>query len=102
VAFSAPPLGKLAKWAKPLNKSDDAVDFATKGVNPDFIVLSKGTALPTNKDFNLVDSMKPGDWFQIHNKHTDAKAPGISHTHFPERHQQRTMNRPEFVGGSQV
>jgi hypothetical protein len=90
VAFSAPPLGKLAKWTKPLNKSDDAVDFATKGVKPDFIVSSKGTAMPTNKDFNLVDSKKPGDWFQIHNKHTDAKAPGISHTHFPERHQQRT------------
>jgi RHS repeat-associated protein len=29
VAFSALPLGKLAKWAKPLKKSDDAVDIAT-------------------------------------------------------------------------
>lgn len=75
---------------------------AAKGVKPDFVVSSKGTAMPTNKDFNLVDSKKPGDWFQIHNKHTDAKAPGISHTHFPEVHRQSTTREIRSTSGSDI
>lgn len=60
---------------------------AKSGGKPDFIVSPKGMTMPTNKDFNLVDSNKKGgDWFQIHNKHTDAKVGGSPHTHFPKQH----------------
>ncbi|MFO1217590.1 MAG: RHS repeat-associated core domain-containing protein [Burkholderiaceae bacterium] len=74
----------------------------TKGVKPDFLVSSKGTAIPTNKDFNLVDSRKPGDWFQIHSTHTDGKAPGVSHTHFPETHQKSTSREARTTSGSDI
>jgi len=72
------------------------------GAKPDFIVSPKGTAMPTNKDFNLVDSKKPGDWFQIHNTHTDAKAPGVSHTHFPQRHHQSTTREIKTTSSSDI
>lgn len=78
------------------------VEAAAKGMKPDFIVSSKGSAMPTNKDFNLVDSKKQGDWFQIHNTHTDAKAPGISHTHFPERHRHSTTREIRTTSGSDI
>jgi len=55
-----------------------------------------------NKDFNLVDSKKPGGWFQIHNTHTYAKAFGISHTHFPQRHQQSTTREIKTTSGSDI
>jgi len=76
---------------------------ATKGGGgkPDFIVSPNGTALPTNKDFNLVDSNKKGgDWLQIHNKHTDAKVDGSPHTHFPKQHgKSRTREIKRTDGG---
>ncbi len=60
---------------------------AEADLKPNFIVSQNETVMPTNKDFNLVDSNKKnGDWFQIHNTHTDAKAPGNPHTHYPEQH----------------
>ncbi len=58
-----------------------------KSAKPDFIVSPAGTVIPTNKDFNLVDSHKKGgDWFQIHNNHNDAKVGGSPHTHYPLQH----------------
>jgi hypothetical protein len=55
---------------------------------PDFIVTEKGTVMPTNKDFNLVDTRIPtgkegGDWFQIHNTEGHGTL-GNPHTHYPE------------------
>lgn len=58
--------------------------------------------MPTNKDFNLVDSKKPGDWFQVHNTHADAKAPGLSHTHFPKPHNQSTTREIRTTSGSDI
>jgi hypothetical protein len=74
-----------------------------KAVKPDFIVSSKGTTMPTNKDYNLVDSNKVGgEWLQIHNTHTDAKAIGTSHTHFPIRHNSSTTREIKTTTGSDI
>ena len=94
--------GRVAERVAEAGRTAEKGALAAKGVKPDFIVSSKGTAMPTNKDFNLVDSKKPGDWFQIHNTHTDAKAPGISHTHFPERYRQRTTREIRSTSGSDI
>lgn len=83
-------------------KAGNGAQKSTRELKPDFIVSSKGTAMPTNKDFNLVDSKKPGDWLQIHNTHADAKAPGISHTHFPRRHNQSTTREIRTTSGSDI
>jgi RHS repeat-associated protein len=101
VASPVPGTGQALKAVKAADKVVDTAQ-AAKAVRPDFIVSSKGTAMPTNKDFNLVDSKKQGDWFQIHNTHTDAKAPGISHTHFPERHHQSTTREIKRTSGSDI
>ncbi len=43
-------------------------DVTNSVEKPDFIVSSKGTTMPTNKDFNLVDSnQQNGDWFLLTN-----------------------------------
>ena len=52
----------------------------------DFIVTPNGVVMPTNKNYDLVDSQIPtnkgGSWIQIHNTHIhDGLTP---HTHFPE------------------
>jgi hypothetical protein len=50
--------------------------------------------MPTNKEFNLVDSNKKGgDWFQIHNKHTDAKVGGSPYYHYPKQHGKPELGR---------
>jgi hypothetical protein len=84
---------KLAEKAKSVTKG--------AGGKADFIVSPKGTTLPTNKDFNLVDSNKNGgDWFQIHNKHTDAKVGGSPHSHYPKQHgKNRTREIKRTDGG---
>ncbi|WP_456295099.1 hemagglutinin repeat-containing protein [Vibrio sp. AK197] len=70
---------------------------------PDFIVSPNGTTMPTNKDFNLVDSNKKGgDWFQIHNKHTDAKVNGSPHTHYPEQHGRSRTREIKTTDGSDL
>ena len=62
-----------------------------------------GTTMPTNKDFNLVDSNKKGgDWFQIHNKHTDAKVNGSPHTHYPEQDGRSRTREIKTTDGSDL
>jgi hypothetical protein len=58
--------------------------------------------MPTNKDFNLVDSKRSGNWFQIHNTHAGAKAPGVSHAHFPQQHNQSTTREIRTTSGSDI
>jgi hypothetical protein len=76
---------------------------AKSGGKPDFIVSPNGTTMPTNKDFNLVDSNKKGgDWLQIHNLHTDAKVDGSPHTHYPERHDLNTNREIKRTDGADL
>lgn len=108
---------KAGKFAK--NKLTEAVQQANRdsaikealqkkvsvsnNTKPDFLVTAKGTVMPTNKDFNLVDANKSGgDWFQIHNTHTDAKALGISHTHYPMRHSASTTREIRVTTGADI
>jgi hypothetical protein len=59
--------------------------------------------MPTNKDFNLVDSNKAGgDWFQIHNNHTDAKVNGSPHTHYPKQHDLNTTREIKKTDGADL
>lgn len=59
--------------------------------------------MPTNKDFNLVDSSnKGGDWFQIHNKHTDAKVDGSPHTHYPKQHDRNRTREIKRTDGTDL
>lgn len=54
-----------------------------------FHVTPEGVALPPGKDVNLVPTAQgqKGDFIQIHQTHTDAKAQGgFAHTHKPEVH----------------
>ena len=65
---------------------DSNGNVVNSNIKIDFIVTPDGTVMPTNKDYNLVDSQIPtnqgGDWIQIHNTHMhDGLTP---HTHFPE------------------
>ena len=86
-AKKAAHAGDAAGAAYKAGTALDTVTDVAKNGRPDFIVSPKGTTMPTNKDFNLVDSNKKGgDWFQIHNKHTDAKVAGSPHTHYPKQH----------------
>lgn len=79
------------------------VDVAKGAGKPDFIVSPSGTTMPTNKDFNLVGSNnKGGDWFQIHNKHTDAKVDGSPHTHYPKRHDSNTTREIKRTDGADL
>ena len=89
---------------KTARAADNIVDSAKAIRNkPDFIVSPNGTAMPTNKDFNLVDSNKNGgDWFQIHNNHSDAKAPGLSHTHYPKSHNKSTTREIKTTTGADI
>ncbi|WP_194165961.1 SpvB/TcaC N-terminal domain-containing protein [Shewanella sp. YLB-07] len=102
-AFIAGKAGvqSLAERKLKLGRMPDA--DITKGIDgkADFIVSPKGTTMPTNKDFNLVDSNKKGgDWFQIHNKHTDAKVGGSPHSHYPKQHgKNRTREIKRTDGG---
>ena len=78
-------------WADPSgyakcsqNKKENNYDSNNK---TDFIVTPNGIVMPTNKNYDLVDSKTPtnqgGDWIQIHNTHLhDGLKP---HTHFPKR-----------------
>lgn len=79
-------------------------DIASGTGKADFIVSSKGTTMPTNKDFNLVDSnVKGGDWFQIHNKHADAKVDSSSpHSHFPQQHGKRRSREIKQTDGADL
>ncbi len=79
--------GIVTRKIKIVDNVYDSLRVTKSTGKPDFIVSPNGTTMPTNKDFNLVDSNKKGsDWFQIHNKHTDAKVNGSTHTHYPEQH----------------
>jgi len=78
---------KAGRLADSTKTESNAGDVLKGGAKPDFVVSKNGTALPTNKDFNLVDAKKKdGDWLQVHSTHTDAKAGGNPHTHWPTRH----------------
>mgnify|MGYP000414201716 CR=1 FL=1 len=101
------------KTGKRLFEAADRLQDTTKsiqlpaadlGSTPDFIVSSKGVALPTNKDFNLVDSKSAdsGGFLQIHSTHTDGKAPGISHTHHPEHHQKSRTRETTTTSGAWI
>jgi len=90
-----------------LKYADEVVDAVrSTEKKTDFIVSPNGTAMPTNKDFNLVDSNvstnKGGDWFQIHNNHTDAKVDGLPHTHFPVRHNKSTTREIKRTNGQDL
>lgn len=59
--------------------------------------------MPTNKDFNLVDSQqRNGDWFQIHNIKPDAKVDGMPHTHFPKQHNQSRTREIKRTDGADI
>ncbi|ASP38602.1 hypothetical protein CHH28_07895 [Bacterioplanes sanyensis] len=84
-------------------RSQDVEKVVTKETKPDFIVSPNGTTMPTNKDFNLVDSNKQGgDWFQIHNKHTDAKVDGSPHTHYPKQHANSRTREIKSTDGADI
>lgn len=108
------------RWAKGgANAADGAVDVgratqrarrtpSTGGSSTrpsqSHIVTESGTVLPANKDVNLVDTRTPtnqgGDWMQIHRTHDHG---GMNpHTHFPERHQQRTVRRSRETTASDI
>jgi RHS repeat-associated protein len=81
-----------------------AITGSRKGA--DFIVSPSGTTMPTNKDFNLVDTQTPtnqgGDWMQIHNTHTDAKVDANPHTHSPQVHSQSTTREISATTGADL
>ncbi|MDN7134975.1 RHS repeat-associated core domain-containing protein [Pseudidiomarina terrestris] len=81
-----------------------AITGARQGA--DFIVSPSGTAMPTNQDFNLVDTQTPtnkgGDWMQIHNTHTDAKVDTTPHTHSPKVHNQNTTREISVTSGADL
>jgi len=96
--------GRIVEHGAQLANTADNVTDATKAANkPNFIVSSSGTTMPTNKDFNLVDSTKKGgNWFQIHNKHMDAKVDGSPHTHYPMQHDGSRTREIKNTDGSDL
>lgn len=67
------------------------------------MVSNNGTALPTNKDFNLVDANKQnGDWLQIHSTHTDFKGGAGTHTHFPKINNRNTTREIKQTDGADL
>lgn len=95
--------GGAGAGIKAFRAADEVADVAKNVGKPDFIVSPNGTAMPTSKDFNLVDSNeKGGDWFQIHNKHTDAAVDGSPHTHYPKRHDRNTTREIKRTDGADL
>lgn len=98
-------VSKLSAAVQTANKeiAKKGTGSVTQKGKTDFIVSAKGTAMSTNKDYNLVDSKeKGGSWFQIHNTHSDAKAPGGPHTHYPEKHDKNTTREIKETTGNDM